>query len=112
MAFRRDGTYGSDEAAHRKHDEKAKPDEGSRLQAAGRKVGITRADAFVEADNLLVQLSAHAADKEIAVRPHQAQDDGRPVLDLPVRLREGREDDIASLHPLTSRTVYVGSASP
>ncbi len=105
MAFRRDGTYGSDEAAHRKHDEKAQPDKRSRLQAAGRKVGVSRADGFVEADNLLVQLSAHAADQEIAVGPHQAQGDGRTIFDLPVRLREGRQDDVARRHPRTSRAV-------
>ena len=67
MAFRRDGAYGSDEAADRKHDQKAQPDQRCRLQAAGGKVRVSGPDGFVEADNLLVELGAYTTDQEIAM---------------------------------------------
>jgi hypothetical protein len=76
MAFGRNGADRSDEAADRKDDKKTQPDQRCSLQAAAGKVGISRPDGFVEADNLLVELCADTTDQEITVGTHQAQDDG------------------------------------
>ena len=63
-------------------------------------------------NDLLVNLGANPADKQVAILWHHPQDYGGTVLDLAVCLRKRRQDDIALFHLATSLGAYSGSSSP
>ena len=73
---------------------------------------MRRLDNVVEADGLMVELSADTADEPVPERRHLAEQDHRAWLGASIRLWKSRERHITLSHGLRSLTVYSGSSSP
>src|SRR6267154_3438408 len=61
-------------------------------------VAIRQFNNVIKSFDLFVELSADAADEEVSVRWHFAQNDRGAIFNNPVRLRNGSEYDVTFLH--------------
>ena len=73
---------------------------------------MRRLHHVVEADDLMMNLRADAANEPVTERRRLAKQDRRAWLGFSIRLRKRREHDVALSHGLRSATVYSGSSSP
>lgn len=108
----RNGTDHAEQLVGWTNDEEAETDDGRCLESAERKIGVRSPDDVVKAGNLLVELSADAANEPVAKRRHPAHQDCGARLAASVRLWEWRQRDIALGHGLRSASEYSGSSSP
>jgi hypothetical protein len=67
------GPENAEEVVRRENRKETEPDERSSLESALAKIRMSRLDDFVETGNLLVELSADAANQPVAKRRHLAQ---------------------------------------
>jgi hypothetical protein len=81
-------------------------------ESVGTKVRVRRVDSLVEADDLLVELCADAANEPIAERRHFAQYNGRSWLVRPSAWGEWSECNIAHGHGRRSASAIGKPAMP
>ena len=102
MTFRRNSADGAGYRDPREYREKSKPNNRIGKQSAIRKIGVVNGYHLVKTLDSLPCLSADSADKEITESRHFAEYQRRPVLNLPVGLRQRCQDDITLFYGLYS----------
>jgi hypothetical protein len=68
----RNGTDNSEDSVCRKNDEEPQSDRRRSLKSTARKIGIGQLNGFVETNDLLMDLSAEAANQPVTERRHLA----------------------------------------
>ena len=114
MALARDQSNDTQKLTRWQNGKKTHTNQGHRLQATTREVGVCWLNSFVQTLHQLLNLSADAAHEPICKRWHVAQNDHRSGFGLPIGLWQPSESDIGLPHrlSLTSARVYSGSWSP